>query len=59
MTIYSLLDGRDVRGHQGLKQDQIDFLGLMRDKQIKTFELAKEKDRLIKARHTCCSKQTS
>ena len=45
------LEGRSVRGHQGLKQDQLDFFGLMRDGQIKTFELVTEEDCLIKARH--------
>ena len=51
----TILEGRGVRGHQGLKQDQLDFLGLMRDMQIKAFELLKEEDRLIKARHAAAN----
>ena len=35
----TILEGRGVRGHQGLKQDhQNIFLGLMLDGQIKAFE---------------------
>ena len=40
----TMLEGRGVRGHQRLKQDQLDFLGLMRDRQIKAFELVNEED---------------
>ena len=47
----TISDGRGVRGHQCPKQDQPDFLGLMRDRQIKVLEFVKEEDRLIKARH--------
>ena len=44
------LEGRGVRGHQGLKHDQREFLGHIRGRQIKAFELVKEEDRLINAR---------
>ena len=47
----AILEGRGVKGHQGLKQDQLGYLELMRDRQVKAYELVKEEDRLIKARH--------
>ena len=46
-----ILEGRGVKGHQGLKQDQLDYIELMRYRQVKTYKLVKEEDRLIKARH--------
>ena len=47
----TILEGRGVRGHQGLKQDQLDYLELMRDRQVRALKLVKEEDRLVKARH--------
>ena len=47
----TILEGRGVKGHQGLKQDQLDYLELMRDRPVKAYELVKEEDSLIKARH--------
>ena len=47
----TIIEGRGVKGHQGLKQDRLDYLELMRDRQVKAYELVKEEDRLIKARH--------
>ena len=47
----TILEGRGVRGHQGLKQDQLEYLELMRGRQIKAYQLVKEEDRLTKARH--------
>ena len=52
----TILEGRGVKGHQGLKQDQLGYLELMRDRQVKTYELVKEEDRLIKARHEANNK---
>ena len=52
----TILEGRGVKGHQGLKQDQLDYLELMRDRQVKAYELVKEEDRLIKARHEANNK---
>ena len=37
----TVLEGRGVRGRQGLQQDQLDLLGLMRDRHVKDFELVK------------------
>lgn len=47
----TILEGRGVSGHQSLKQDQLDYLNLMRDRQIKAYQLVREEDRLIKAKH--------
>ena len=47
----TILEGRGVKGHQGLKQDQLDYLELMRDRQVKSCKLVKHEDRLAKARH--------
>ena len=47
----TILEGRGVKSHQGLKQDQLDYIELMRYRQVKTYKLVKEEDRLIKARH--------
>ena len=46
-----ILEGRSVRGHQSLGQDQSDFLEVVRNWQEKAYELVKEEDRLVKARH--------
>ena len=48
MTIF---EGRGVKGHQGLKQDQLDYLELMRDRQEKACKFVKDEDRIIQARH--------
>ena len=47
----TISEGRGAKGHQGLKQDQLNYLELMRGRQVKTYELVKGEDRLIKARH--------
>ena len=47
----TILEGRGVKGHQGPKQDQLDYLELMRDRQVKAYKLVQEEDRLITARH--------
>ena len=40
-----ILEGRGVRGHQGMKQDQLDYLQLKRERQVKAHELIEEEDR--------------
>ena len=46
------LQGRGIKGHQGLKQDQLDSLELMRNRQVKAYLVQiQEEDGLIKARH--------
>ena len=35
------LEGRGKKGHQGLKEDQLDDLELMRDRQVRAYELRK------------------
>ena len=52
----TILKGRGVKGHQCLKQDHLDYLELMRDRQVKAYKLVKEEDRLIKARHEANNK---
>ena len=47
----TILEGRGLKGYQDLKQDQLDYLELMRDRQVEAYKLVKEEDRLIKARH--------
>lgn len=47
----TILEGRGARGHQGLNKDQVDYLELMRDRQVKTYELVRQEDKLIKAKH--------
>ena len=47
----TILEGRGVSGNQGLKQDQLDYLNLMRDKQRKGYELVREQDKITKAKH--------
>ena len=46
----TILEGRGVKCHQRLKQDQLDYLELMRDGQVKSYNIVKDEDRLIKAR---------
>ncbi|CAB1103461.1 unnamed protein product [Ectocarpus sp. CCAP 1310/34] len=47
----TILEGRGVSGNQGLKQDQLDYLNVMRDKQGKAYELVREQDKITKAKH--------
>ena len=47
----TILEGRGIKGHQGLKQDQLDYLELMRDRQVKSYKFVKHEDCLAKARH--------
>ncbi|CAB1110683.1 unnamed protein product [Ectocarpus sp. CCAP 1310/34] len=47
----TILEGRGVQGHQSFTQNQLDYLELMRARQGKAYDLVKEEDRLIKAKH--------
>ncbi|CAB1113368.1 unnamed protein product [Ectocarpus sp. CCAP 1310/34] len=38
----TILEGRGVKGHQSFKQDQLDYLELMRARQVKAYDLVKE-----------------
>ena len=38
----TILEGRGVKGQQGLKHDQSDYLELMRDRQVKAYESVKD-----------------
>ena len=55
----TILEGRGRKGHQGLKQDQIDYPELMRDRQVKAYEFVKKEDRLIKARYESANENLS
>lgn len=35
----TILEGRSVKGHQSLKQDQLEYLELMRDRQTKAHQV--------------------
>ena len=39
----TILEGRGVKDHQGLKQDQLDYIGLMRDRQVKAYKLVRKR----------------
>lgn len=47
----TILEGRGVKGHQNLKKDQLEYLDLVRDRQIRAYNLVREEDKLLKARH--------
>ena len=47
----TILERRGARGHQGLRQDQLDFLQLMRERQNRAYELVRKEDFLVKAKH--------
>ena len=47
----TILEGSGAKGHQSEKRDHLDYLGLMRDKQARAYNLVSEEDRLTKAKH--------
>ena len=48
----TLLGSRnDIKGWQSTARDQLDYLHLMKARQTRTYELVKENDRLMKAKH--------
>ena len=47
----TILEGRGARNHQGHRRDQLDLLQLMRERQNKAYELVRNEDFLIKAKH--------
>ena len=48
----TLLGSRnDIKGWQSTARDQLDYLHLMKDRQTRAYELVKESDRLMKAKH--------
>ena len=46
----TILEGSGVKGHQSEKRDHVDYFGLMRDRQVRAYNLVREEDRLIKAK---------
>ena len=53
----TIIEGRSARGHQGLRQDQLDFLQLMREVQNRAYELVRKKNFLIKVKHQVANKK--
>lgn len=43
----TVLEGRGVRGHADVKADQLDYRQLMRERQVKAFQLVRQEDFLI------------
>ena len=46
----TILESRGVKGHQCEKSDNLDYLCLTRDRQVREYNLVKEEDRLTKAK---------
>ena len=46
----TILESRGVKGHQCEKLDNLNYLGLTRDRQVREYNLVKEEDRLTKAK---------
>lgn len=46
----TILEGRGVEGHQGLNQNQTNYLELMTDRQVLAYNQANKKDKMIKAK---------
>ena len=40
-----------MKGRQSEKRDHLDYLGLMRDRQVRAYHLVREEDQLAKAKH--------
>lgn len=53
----TILEGRGVRGNQGFRRDQFDYLELMRDRQIRAYTLVHEEGRLKKAKHATANEK--
>ena len=47
----TILERKGVSGNQGLKQDQLDYLDLVRDRQTKAYDLVRQEDLITKAKH--------
>ena len=47
----TILGSSGVKGHPSAKRDQLDYLELMQDRQVRAYNLVREEDRLIKAKH--------
>ena len=53
----TILEGREARGHHGLRRDQLDFLQLMRERQNRAYELVRKEDFFIKAKHQAANEK--
>lgn len=45
------LERRGVGGHQGLKANQLEYLQLMKDRQVKAYDLVRQEEYQIKSKH--------
>ena len=46
----TILEGSSVKGHQIAKRDPLDILELVRDRQVRAYNLVREEDRLTKSK---------
>ena len=53
----TILEGGGAKGHQSEKRDQLDFIESIRDRQIRAYNLVREEDRLLKAKHEAANEE--
>ena len=53
----TILEGSGAKVPKREKRDQLDFLELMRDQQIRAYNLVREKDRYLKIKHEAANKE--
>ena len=53
----TILEGSGAKGHQSEKRDRLDFIELIRDRQIRAYNLVREEDRLPKAKHEAANEE--
>lgn len=51
-----ILEGSGAKGHQSKKQDQLEFIELLRYRPIRAYNLMREETRLLKAKHEAPTK---
>ena len=54
----TILESSDVKSHQSEKRDYLDYLGLMRDRQVRAHNLVREEDRLTNSQRRRIKAQT-
>ena len=53
----TILEGSVAKGHQSEKRDQLDFLELMRGRQLRAYNLVREEDRSLKVKHEAANEE--
>ena len=53
----TILEGSGVKGHQSKKRYHLDYLGLMRDRQVRAYNLVRQENRLTKAKHQAANNE--